>query len=134
MYKLVMKKITGVIDFTKKEFIVTVVLFSFLIILVCVKMISSGDWIVSSPEIKEAEVPDIPYIININSADQGELMLLSKIGKAKAMAIVKYRNENGNFNSIDELKNVQGVGDAILNSIKDHVVFGHKIGSNDGTR
>lgn len=53
--------------------------------------------------------------VNINTADARTLSKeLKGIGQAKAEAIVKYRTEMGPFKSVEELKKVQGVGDATV--------------------
>ena len=59
--------------------------------------------------------------ININSADVAELTGLSGIGEAKAKAIIQYRNENGNFNNIEDIKNVSGIGDALFKKISNEI-------------
>ena len=59
--------------------------------------------------------------VNINIADINELMTLSGIGEAKAKAIVAYRTENGNFNSIEDIMNVSGLGESIFEKIKDSI-------------
>ncbi len=56
--------------------------------------------------------------ININTASLDQLMELPKIGEAKAKAIVEFRT-NEKFNSIEDIKNVSGIGDALFNDIKD---------------
>ena len=60
-------------------------------------------------------------IININTASKSELTTLSGIGDAKAEDIINYRTQNGNFKSIDDIKNVKGIGDAIFAKIKDYI-------------
>lgn len=60
-------------------------------------------------------------LVNINTADEKELCELSGIGQAKAEAIVQYRQENGNFSSVDEIKNVTGIGEGLYNRIKDKI-------------
>lgn len=64
---------------------------------------------------------DIGLKININSATVSELASLDGIGVSLAKRIVDYRNENGRFTSIDELKNVSGIGDSKYNQIKDKI-------------
>lgn len=59
--------------------------------------------------------------ININTATAGELAELAGIGEAKANAIVKYREANGSFASIEAVKNVDGIGDKIFDGIKDSI-------------
>ncbi|MCB2184414.1 MAG: helix-hairpin-helix domain-containing protein [Desulfobulbaceae bacterium] len=56
--------------------------------------------------------------ININTADQQTLESLPGIGPAKAKAIIEYRNDQGSFQSLDELTNVKGIGDKLLEKIK----------------
>lgn len=60
-------------------------------------------------------------LININTADSDELNKINGIGKSKAEAIIKYREENGGFKSIEEIKNVSGIGDATFEKIKSSI-------------
>jgi competence protein ComEA len=58
--------------------------------------------------------------VNINTADAEMLQKeLSGIGKGKALAIVAYRETNGEFTSVDELIEVKGIGKAILDKNRD---------------
>ncbi len=57
--------------------------------------------------------------ININTADFETLQELPNIGPTKAQAIIEYRNQNGGFKSIDEIKNVKGIGDKTFEQLKD---------------
>ena len=50
-------------------------------------------------------------VVNINSASENELTTLPGIGPSKAAAIIAYREENGQFQTVDDLKNVSGIGD-----------------------
>lgn len=49
-------------------------------------------------------------LININTANESELTTISGIGPAKAQSIIQYREENGPFQSTDELMNISGIG------------------------
>ena len=57
-------------------------------------------------------------VVNINTATQTELETLPGIGPSLALKIINYRNENGKFSSIDEIKNVSGIGDAKFENMK----------------
>ena len=56
--------------------------------------------------------------ININSAPKSNLMSLTGVGEGKANAIIEYRQTNGPFKSIEEIKNVKGIGESIYQKIK----------------
>ncbi|HEX7606462.1 MAG TPA: helix-hairpin-helix domain-containing protein, partial [Usitatibacter sp.] len=56
--------------------------------------------------------------VNINSATKEQLESLNGIGPVKAQAIVDYRTKNGPFKSLDDVKKVNGVGDATFDKIK----------------
>ena len=57
--------------------------------------------------------------ININKANQTELETLPGIGTATATKIIDYREEKGKFKTIENIKDVSGIGEAKYNSIKD---------------
>jgi len=59
--------------------------------------------------------------ININTADAEQLATLPGIGSVKAEAIIKYRKDNGNFKNINELKEVKGIGDKMIEKITPEV-------------
>lgn len=50
-------------------------------------------------------------VVNLNTATETELMTLSGVGPSKAAAILAYREENGPFKTVEDLKNVSGIGD-----------------------
>lgn len=60
-----------------------------------------------------------PGLVNINRADVDELMTLPGIGEAKAKNIIKYRESNGNFDSIEALKNVDGIKEGVYAALSD---------------
>ena len=60
-------------------------------------------------------------LVNVNSAIATELEVLPGIGEVIAQRIIDYRTENGPFATVDELLDVSGIGDAILESIRELV-------------
>ena len=60
-------------------------------------------------------------LININTATQEELESLPSIGEVRAQAIITYREEHGGFRTIDELKEVSGIGEKIFADISPHI-------------
>ncbi|MGB9755265.1 MAG: ComEA family DNA-binding protein [Desulfurella sp.] len=59
--------------------------------------------------------------LNINIAGQQALTKLPGIGPKTAKKIVDYRNSHGFFNSIDEIKNVSGIGEKKFEKLKDYI-------------
>lgn len=74
-------------------------------------------------DIKPATVAEtINQTININKSDASQLAAMLKgIGMKKAYAIVEYREQYGDFKSIEELKAVKGIGDKTLERNK-HII------------
>lgn len=62
--------------------------------------------------------------ININKAAKDELTSLSGIGDAKADAIIAYREKLGGFKKIEDLKNVEGIGEKTVEKLKDKISVG----------
>jgi competence protein ComEA len=59
--------------------------------------------------------------ININKANETQLQEIPGIGPAKASAIIEYRELNGSFKSIDDIKNITGIGDKTFEKLKDSI-------------
>ena len=60
--------------------------------------------------------------ININTANKEKLSKLPGIGSLVAEKIIKYREENGEFESVEDLKNISGIGESKFNNIKDMLI------------
>ena len=59
--------------------------------------------------------------VNINTATKEELMSLTGVGESKADAIIEYRNNNGEFKSIEDIMNIRGIKEGLFNKIKDKI-------------
>ncbi|WP_437130183.1 helix-hairpin-helix domain-containing protein [Peptostreptococcus russellii] len=59
--------------------------------------------------------------ININSADESQLETISGVGPSTAKKIIDYREKEGKFSSIEDIKNVSGIGDKKFESMKDSI-------------
>lgn len=60
--------------------------------------------------------------VDLNLAEKDELMTLNGIGSSKADSILSYREENGSFQTIDEIKNVSGIGEATFANLEDFIM------------
>lgn len=58
-------------------------------------------------------------LVNINTADEGELMTLPGIGQSKASKIIAYREKNGAFGKISDIMNVDGIKNGMYDKIKE---------------
>ncbi|MEX3621960.1 helix-hairpin-helix domain-containing protein [Viridibacillus arvi] len=59
--------------------------------------------------------------VNLNTADEAALMTLNGVGPSKAKAILSYRDESGPFKTIEDLKNVTGIGDKTFENLRDFI-------------
>jgi len=84
--------------------------------------------------IEGEEVPDISFTlisgtsapqddgkVNINTADEKELMTIPGVGPSKAAAIVQYRTDHGNFNSPESLMEVSGIGQKTFEKLESKI-------------
>ena len=76
----------------------------------------SSDEIISEQSSKEAESK-----VNINKATQTELETLPGIGPSTALKIIEYRENEGKFKKIEDIKEVSGIGEAKFEKIKDFI-------------
>ena len=66
---------------------------------------------------------DVSGKININTAGKEELMTLTGIGEAKAQSILDYREEHGQFGSIEDLMLIEGIKEGVFNKIKEDITI-----------
>lgn len=60
-------------------------------------------------------------LVNINTAGEEELTTINGIGKSRAEAIIKYREEQGAFNTISDICKVDGIKEGLFNKIKEYI-------------
>ncbi|MDP4083443.1 MAG: helix-hairpin-helix domain-containing protein [Bacillota bacterium] len=59
--------------------------------------------------------------VNINKADESQLETLPGVGPSKAQAIISYREEKGFFKSVEDLKEITGIGDKTFEKLKESI-------------
>ena len=70
------------------------------------------------------EVAPVRVLVNINTATAEELETVTGIGPVLAQAILDYRAEHGDFQTLDELLEVRGIGSAKLDAMRDEITTG----------
>lgn len=65
-------------------------------------------------------------VVNLNTADLEQLQLLPGVGEKRAAAILELRKSKGSFKQIEELVEVKGVGDAMLERLRPHLAVSGK--------
>ena len=73
------------------------------------------------PAVADNRIPKVVPVVNINTADAKTLCLIPGVGEVIAGRIIKYREENGKFNDISEIMNVNGIGEKTFARIKDFI-------------
>jgi len=68
-----------------------------------------------------ADPPPLAGVVNVNTASSDELQLLPGVGAARAEALLTLRKQRGGFKSVEELKDVKGIGDAGLTRMRPYV-------------
>ena len=74
-----------------------------------------------SPEEVASVQSEVSNLININTADISRLQELNGIGAAKAQEILQYREKYGRFGSIEDIRNVNGIGEKLYERIKENI-------------
>lgn len=71
--------------------------------------------------IEDTKTSSANKTVNLNKADEDALQQIPGIGPSMAQKIIRYRTENGEFKSIEDLKNVSGIGDKKFESMRDYI-------------
>lgn len=77
----------------------------------------------SHPASSPSRPASIDGVVNLNTATPEELQLLPGVGEVRAVAIVARRKERGGFKNVDELLDVKGIGEAMLERMRPFVTL-----------
>jgi competence ComEA-like helix-hairpin-helix protein len=110
-----------IFEFSRKEFVVTLVLVTTILIGTGIKYAIDQHWWLPETEVVDTDPESIKLKIDLNRAEWYELIILPGIGEKKARTIVEYRKETGAFNNIEQLCEVNGIGIKTVKRIKDLV-------------
>ena len=99
----------------KREYILWALLILFIAALIPLSFFRKG-----TTKLEHSETNSVAYIVNLNTASAKELEMLEGIGPKLAGEIVKNREEYGSFKYIEQLHRVPGIGQAVLDKIKDY--------------
>lgn len=75
----------------------------------------------NSTDASERAELNVSYPLNLNTCSAEELMTVDGIGEARAQAIISYRDYLGGYTSVEQLKNISGIGDAVYERIAPYV-------------
>ena len=102
-------------------FIVTFQLIERNMITIPEKMVIINNSEITLPESFKDKMETGIFTVNINTAGKDELEAIPGIGEVTAQRIIDYRNKNGKFTDIEELLNIERIGEKTLAKIKPYI-------------
>lgn len=89
--------------------------------IVLIALITGALGVRHTPAEKSVSDSNPSVVINVNTATEEELAKLDGVSDVIAQRIVRYREENGRFETADDLMNVEGIGEKKMKSIRNYV-------------
>ena len=117
---------------TKSESGLLILTLVFLVLMVCIfREIQTeeiaGDYVITTQKAAQEPVTPMPEpLVNVNTADLETLDKLSGIGPALAERIIAYREEHGPFQTVEDLLEVKGIGEATLEEFRQEITLGEE--------
>jgi competence protein ComEA len=93
---------------------------------VAVGLLLAGQSQIGASQSKSEPVTKPAALVNLNTATERELEQLPGVGAATAARIVEYRQKKGPFKKVEELMNVQGIGEKSFLKLKPQITVGAK--------
>ncbi|MDE5996198.1 MAG: helix-hairpin-helix domain-containing protein [Eubacterium sp.] len=81
----------------------------------------SSDKITSNKNDNTIDKGSVSFPINLNTCSAEDLMAIDNVGETRANAIIAYREHLGGYTSVEQLKNISGIGDSVYASIAPYV-------------
>ena len=88
--------------------------------------VTDGTWNAAQPDGSKVDSTlgsedESKALVDINTADSNQLQTLPGIGESKARDIINYRETNGPFGDIEEIKNVSGIGESTYDKLSPYI-------------
>ena len=110
-----------IFEFSRREMVATYFLVTSLLIGIGIKYTVDRHWWLPKTEIVDIDPESIKLKIDLNRAEWYELIILPGIGEKRAKTIIEYRKEEGPFQTLEQLCEVDGIGVGTVNKIKELV-------------
>ncbi len=106
-------------------FAIFIIMFSVIVFSYGIVLAQTGEGIKKEVEMKATE--EVQMQININTAGHEELMQLKGVGEVLAQKIIEYRQKNGPFEKVEDILNVKGIGQKILEENLNRMTVGEEV-------
>ncbi len=110
-----------IFEFSRREMVATYFLVTSLLIGIGIKYTVDHRWWLPKTELVDIDPESIKLKIDLNRAEWYELIILPGIGEKRAKTIIEHRKQNGPFQTLEQLREVDGIGMGTVKKIKELV-------------